>query len=26
VQKLTDGYVAQIEKQLAVKEADLMEI
>ncbi len=26
VQKLTDGYVAKIEKQLADKEADLMEI
>jgi ribosome recycling factor len=26
VQKLTDGFVAQIEKLLAEKEADLMEI
>jgi ribosome recycling factor len=26
VQKLTDDYVARIEKLLAVKEADLMEI
>jgi ribosome recycling factor len=26
VQKLTDGYIARVEKTLADKEADLMEI